>query len=166
MCSPRIEARRGGSRFADSGSRCPTYIRREALADVGNARGEVFLNAAIASASCLYARGRALRCEKPSLCRARGFQPRFRGWKPQHRGPSSPAPCRAQLPHGARWQPEFPLSGRKSGWSGRAPSGFNRLHPVRRARDQLNIRAYPFRPREQLNANLPMNPGTSPIWKR
>ena len=36
-----------------------------------NARGEVFLNAAIASASCLYARGRALRCEKPSLCRAR-----------------------------------------------------------------------------------------------
>ena len=26
-----------------------SYIRREALADVGNARGEVFLNAAIAS---------------------------------------------------------------------------------------------------------------------
>ena len=45
--------------------------RREVLSDVRNARGEVFLNAAIASASCLYARGRALRCEKPSLCKAR-----------------------------------------------------------------------------------------------
>lgn len=45
--------------------------RREVLADVRNARGEVFLNAAIASGSCLYALGRALRCEKPSLCKAR-----------------------------------------------------------------------------------------------
>ena len=46
-------------------------IMQTTLADLRNARGEVFLNAAIASASCLYARGRALRCEKPSLCKAR-----------------------------------------------------------------------------------------------
>ncbi len=40
-------------------------------ADFRHTLGEVFLNASMASAFCLYALGRALICEKPSFLRAR-----------------------------------------------------------------------------------------------
>jgi len=45
--------------------------RREPPADFLQAGGKVFLNASMASGSCLYALGRALRCEKPRSLRAR-----------------------------------------------------------------------------------------------
>src|SRR4029077_3984509 len=46
-------------------------VRRKAAADFLTHRVEVFLNASIASPSCLYALGRALTCEKPRSLRAR-----------------------------------------------------------------------------------------------
>ena len=44
---------------------------RECRADFRHAYGKVFLNAGMASGSCLYAFGRALTCEKPKSFRAR-----------------------------------------------------------------------------------------------
>src|SRR5204863_6442772 len=44
---------------------------RKPRADFRHAYGKVFLNAVMTSASCLYAFGRALTCEKPKSFRAR-----------------------------------------------------------------------------------------------